>query len=92
VQTGVATAPDGPRGLLRRRVFLRAATEDSVYLVRVLALVYGLRRGEIAALRWRYVDFTGGRIFIFTGGRIFIRISFVRVDGRLVRGPAKSAA
>jgi hypothetical protein len=41
---------------------------------------------------WRYVDFTGGRIFIFTGGRIFIRISFVRVDGRLVRGPAKSAA
>ena len=50
----------------------------------VLALVYGLRRGEIAALRWEDVD--------FTSGRIFVRPSLVRVDGRLVRGPVKSAA
>jgi integrase len=66
------------------RVFLRAAADDPAYPVFVLALVYGLRRGEIAALRWEDVD--------FTGGRIFIRASLVRVDGRLVRGPVKSAA
>jgi integrase len=66
------------------RVFLRAAAEDPAYPVFVLALVYGLRRGEIAALRWEDVD--------FTGGRIFVRASLVRVDGRLVRGPVKSAA
>ena len=66
------------------RVFLRAAVDDPAYPVFVLALVYGLRRGEIAALRWEDVD--------FSGGRLFIRASLVRVDGRLVRGPVKSAA
>ena len=66
------------------RVFLRAAADDPAYPVFVLALVYGLRRGEIAALRWEDVD--------FSGGRIFVRASLVRVDGRLVRGPVKSAA
>jgi integrase len=50
----------------------------------VLALVYGLRRGEIAALQWDDVD--------FTRGRLFIRANLVRVDGRLVRGPVKSTA
>jgi Ion channel len=64
--------------------FLRAAVDDPAYPVFVLALVYGLRRGEIAALRWDDVD--------FSGGRIFVRASLVRVDRRLVRGPVKSAA
>ena len=41
------------------RVFLRAAVDDPAYPVFVLALVYGLRRGEIAAC-WEDVDFSGG--------------------------------
>ena len=66
------------------RAFLRAAADDTAYPVFVLALVYGLRRGEIAGLMWEDVD--------FANGRIHIRSTLVRVDGRLVRGPAKTAA
>ena len=66
------------------RVFLRAAAEDPAYPVFVLAVVYGLRRGEIAALRWEDLD--------FTGDRLSVRASLVRVDGSLVRGPVKTAA
>jgi integrase len=50
----------------------------------VLALVYGLRWGEIAGVMWEDID--------FTNGRIHVRSTLVRVDGRLVRGPAKTAA
>jgi integrase len=86
----LVTLPTEPRArrtawtAAQARVFLRAAVDDPAYPVFVLALVYGLRRGEIAALRWEDVD--------FNGGRIFVRASLVRVDGRLVRGPVKSAA
>jgi integrase len=86
----LVTLPTEPRArrtawtAAQARVFLRAAVDDPAYPVFVLALVYGLRRGEIAALRWEDVD--------FSGGRIFVRASLVRVDGRLVRGPVKSAA
>jgi integrase len=66
------------------RAFLRAAADDAAYPVFVLALVYGLRRGEIAGLMWDDVD--------LANGRIYIRSTLVRVDGRLVRGPAKTAA
>ena len=66
------------------RSFLRAATEDRAYPVFVLAVVYGLRRGEIAALHWDDID--------FTRNRRAVRASLVRVDGRLVRGPVKTAA
>jgi integrase len=86
----LVTLPSEPRArriawtAAQARVFLRAAADDPAYPVFVLALVYGLGRGEIAALRWEDVD--------FVGGRIFVRASLVRVDGRLVRGPVKSAA
>lgn len=66
------------------RRFLRAALHDAAYPVFVLALVYGLRRGEIAALTWTDVD--------LAAGRVHVRGTLVRVNGRLVHGPAKTAA
>ena len=66
------------------RAFLRASCADGAYPVFVLAVVYGLRRGEIAALQWADVD--------FTTGRITVRASLVRVGGRLVHGPVKTVA
>jgi len=50
----------------------------------VLALVFGLRRGEISALHWSNVDF---RL-----GRLTIEASLVRVNGRLVRKATKTAS
>jgi integrase len=66
------------------RSFLRAAADDSAYPVFVLAVVYGMRRGEIAALQWDDID--------FARNRLAVRASLVRVGGRLVRGPVKTAA
>jgi integrase len=66
------------------RSFLRASEQDSAHPVFVLAVVYGMRRGEIAALQWDDID--------FTQDRLAVRASLVRVGGRLVRGPVKTAA
>lgn len=51
-------------------ILMRQAREElakscpDAFLVMVLALGAGLRRGEIDKLLWRDVDFSGGRIFI----------------------------
>jgi integrase len=66
------------------RSFLRVASDDPAHPVFVLALVYGMRRGEIAALQWDDVD--------FEIGRVAVPASLVRVSGRLVRGPVKTRA
>lgn len=66
------------------RMFLDAARSDPAYPAFVLATVFGMRRGEIAALRWDDVDLDTGRITIDS--------TLVRVSGRLVRGPTKTAA
>src|SRR6478752_7677947 len=58
------------------RSFLRAAADDAAHPVFVLAVVYGMRRGEIAALQWEDVD--------FTTGRITVRANLVRAGGRLI--------
>jgi integrase len=41
-----------------------AGSSPDAFLVMVLALGAGLRRGEIDKLLWRDVDFAGGRIFV----------------------------
>ena len=46
------------------RRFLGAARGDAAHSVFVLALVYGLRRGEITALRWSDIDTERGLIDI----------------------------
>jgi integrase len=66
------------------RTFLTAAIDDAAHPVFTLALVYGLRRGEIAALRWDDVN--------FDAARLEVRASLVRVSGQLVRGPVKTRA
>jgi integrase len=66
------------------RRFLELAHDDGAYPFFVLALVYGMRRGEIAGLQWEDVD--------FVSGRFSINASLVRVSGQLVRGPVKTRA
>lgn len=66
------------------RKFLAAAADDPTYGVFVLALVFGLRRGEIAALRWEDLGFTTGRMIVDS--------TLGHVGGRLVRGPTKTAS
>ena len=66
------------------RAFLAAARSDPAYPAFVLATVFGMRRGEIAALQWGDVDLDSGQITIDS--------TLVRVGGRLVRGPTKTAA
>jgi integrase len=66
------------------RAFLTAADGDPAHPVFTVALVYGMRRGEIAALRWADID--------FTAGRLRVRHSLVRVNHQLVLGPVKTKA
>src|SRR6478672_8393784 len=64
--------------------FLAAIQDDRLHLLyRLLGLV-GLRRGEVVALRWRDVD--------LNAGSLRIEQSAVRVAGRSVVGPPKSAS
>ncbi len=66
------------------RRFLDAARGDAAHPVFVLALLYGLRRGEIAALRWSDID--------TERGIIDVQASLARAGGKLVLGPTKSQA
>jgi len=43
---------------------LEAVRESRLYVPTLLAILCGLRRGEIAALRWRSVDFATGQIAV----------------------------
>jgi integrase len=43
---------------------LKAAGEGQLYLVILLAVTTGMRRGEILALRWRDIDFDGGNLAV----------------------------
>lgn len=64
--------------------FLSAIQDDRLHLLyRLLGLV-GLRRGEVVALRWGDVD--------LNSGSLRIEQSAVRVAGRSVVGPPKSAS
>ncbi len=52
-------------GILMRQARAELATKNpDAFLVMLLALGAGLRRGEIDRLLWSQIDFAGGRIFI----------------------------
>lgn len=58
------------------RVLLSAASGDRLYAVYVLALLLGLRRGELLGLRWSAVD--------LRRGTLRVQSSLQRVGGQLV--------
>jgi integrase len=58
------------------RTLLAAAAEDRLYAVYVLALVLGIRRGEILGLRWSAVD--------LDRATLRVQASLQRVGGQLV--------
>ncbi len=76
--------PIQPWTVSEARAFLDAAKGDPLYPAFVLLLIYGLRRGEVLALRWRDVD--------ADDGEIRIRQHIQRVSGQLRLGPVKTAA
>jgi integrase len=41
-----------------------AAVERPIYLIAVLGLATGMRRGEMLALRWQDIDLSAGKIRI----------------------------
>ena len=45
-------------------VLLQAVEGKRLHMPVLLAVMCGMRRGEIAALRWKHVDFEGSRIFV----------------------------
>lgn len=62
--------------------FLAASADESLYPAFVLLLLYGLRRGEVLALRWSDID----------GDTIHVRQQVQRVQGQLHVGPVKTRA
>ncbi|MCZ7415300.1 tyrosine-type recombinase/integrase [Streptomyces sp. WMMC897] len=57
------------------RLLLKEAAEDRLYALYVLALVMGMRRGELLGLRWAAVD--------LERGSLIVERSLQRVDGTL---------
>lgn len=66
------------------RAFIAAAADSRYLLAWQLALCCGLRRGELAGLRWSDVD--------QPSGVLHIRNQRQRVGGRLIDAPPKSAS
>ena len=65
-------------------IFLRTARADPLYPVFLLLGLYGLRRGEVLALRWCDID--------VANRRLSIRRQLQRYDGQQHLGPVKTNA
>jgi integrase len=65
-------------------MFLAAAQPDSLYPVFLLLALYGLRRGEVLALRWGDID--------LASRRLHIRQQLQRFEGQQHLGPVKTTA
>jgi integrase len=66
------------------RAFLASVAEDREAVIWALALTRGLRRGELAGLRWDAID--------LDGGTLEVRRTRVVVDGKPVDSEPKTAA
>jgi integrase len=64
--------------------FLEQLGDDSTGVLFRLALVTGMRRGEVLGLRWTHVS--------LAGGFLFVQVSRVAVGGLVIEGPPKSRA
>jgi len=73
-----------PWTAVEARAFLDVAKDDPLYPAFMLLLLYGLRRGEVLALRWRDID--------QADGEIRVRQQIQRNNGELRIGPVKTAA
>ncbi|MFI7128868.1 tyrosine recombinase XerC [Nonomuraea sp. NPDC050153] len=65
-------------------LFLAGMTQDRLYAAWWLAALRGLRRGELAGLRWTDVDLHASELTVAQ--------QRVHADGQVVEGPPKSAA
>jgi integrase len=64
--------------------FLEAAAPDPLYPAFVLLLLYGMRRGEVLAIRWQDVN--------FDTAQLHVRQTVQRIQGQLHFGPVKTRA
>ena len=66
------------------RAFLTATADDRLAVLWALALTRGLRRGELAGLRWDAID--------LKGGTLQVRRTRVIVDGKVIDSTPKTSA
>jgi integrase len=64
-------------------LFLRTARNHSKYIVFLLLLTYGMRRGEVLGLRWCDID--------FKNELIYVRQQIGRINGKMVARNLKTA-
>jgi integrase len=64
--------------------FLDHLGDDGMGVLFRVALVTGMRRGEVLGLRWTHVS--------LTGGFLFVQVSRIAVGGLVIEGPPKSRA
>jgi len=78
--------PDSPEQLTwtgqQVRAFLDVVATDRLYALWRLAVITGLRRGELVGLRWRDVDFAAGRIAVIQ--------QLAKGGGAVSAGPTKT--
>lgn len=83
--------------LQQTRKFLDAARADRLYALYVLALMTGLRQGELFALTWADVDLNAGRLSVrgtlkVTKGRVYVDPPKTRKGRRTMSLPAVAVA
>ena len=79
------------------RLFLAAARADRLYALYVLALMTGLRQGELFALRWLDVDLDAGRLSVrgtlkVAKGRVYVDPPKTKKGRRTMTIPASAVA
>ncbi|KAB2795923.1 site-specific integrase [Brucella anthropi] len=77
-------------------ILLEAVEGKRLHIPVLLAVMCGLRRGEIAALRWKHVDFTGSRLMVIESAEQTNKETHYKEPksgkGRVVDLPASVAA
>jgi integrase len=94
VVRNVADAVDPPKGLAAERqvwtpeqlrAFLRHVRDDRLYAAWLLVATTGLRRAELAGLRWVDIDFTAGRVSP-RRPRVVVDYAVVESDAKTPKG------
>jgi integrase len=91
----VAAAADLPKGMTpemrvwspeQLRAFLEHVQDDRLYAAWLLLATTGMRRGEVAGLRWVDVDLDAGRVFSPRRPRVVVNFEVVVSEPKTAKG------